>query len=158
METIADNTQKGCMLASLCLISLVACIYFFYTSYMFCGFNPKDNPTVEGMIIKSSIEKSNIERRGYSIDVTYEYHVEGQRYLSNRICCDTSANDFSKDIIAKYPVGSKVKVYYRDKKPNLSVIEPRLGRNGAVFVFAFGFLFLGILFLIIFQTRSNSIK
>lgn len=155
MQAITDNTQKGCILTFLGLFTLAAFLYFSYTSYVFCGFNPKDNPTTEGIIIRSSIEKSKIERRGYSIDVTYEYHAEGQKYLSNRICCDTSSNEFSKYIIEKYPVGSKVTVYYRDKEPSLSVIEPRLGRSGSVLAFAFGFLFLGILLLIIFQARKQ---
>ena len=155
MQTITDNTQKGCILFFLCLISFFTFIYFSFTSFVFCGLSPKDNPTTKGIIVKSSIEKSKIERRGYSINVTYEYYVEGKKYLSSRICCDTSANEFSKDIIEKYPFHSEVTVYYRENKPSFSVIEPRLGRSGFVLAFGFGIIFIGTLFLLIFEARNQ---
>jgi len=107
-------------------------IYFSYASIVSCGFTPKRNPTVPGVIIKSSIEESEFERRGYTIEVAYAYTVNDKKYISNTICCGSTANELSKDIIKKYPVDSDVTVYYREKNPSLSVIEPRFGRRIAL--------------------------
>ena len=118
-----------------------------YSTYMYCGFNPKKNPTAEGIIVKSAIEKSNFERRGYTINVTYEYNVNNKKYLSNRICCSESSNESPEEIVKNYTLKSKVTVYYREKNPNLSVIEPRIGRSGPILAYAFGFLFLATVLL-----------
>ena len=152
-----DETQKGCVLLFLSFFCFVAFIYFSYSTYMYCGFSPKQNPTVEGVIIKSAIEESNFDRRrGYTIDVTYEYYVNGNKYLSNRICCGTSSNDSSEEIVEKYPVGSEITVYYREKKPNLSVIEPRIGRSAPVNAYAFGFLFIWSFVISITGSQNSS--
>jgi hypothetical protein len=142
-----DPTLRGCILIFLSLFSFLAFLYFSYSTYMYCGFNPKNNPTVPGVIVNSAIEKSKIERRGYTINVTYEYHVDRHKYLSNRICCGESANESPEDIVQKYPIGSKVTVYYREKDHSLSVIDPRIGRSGPIMAYAFGFLFLWSLFI-----------
>ena len=155
MYDTIDETRSGCIMVVLTIFSFIVFSYFSYTNYMYCGVNPKKNPTVEGIIIKSSIEQSRFERRGYSIDVTYEYNVDGHKYLSNRVCCGSTANDFSKEIIEKYPAGSKVTVYYRADKPYLSVIEPRIGRSGVAMISAFGFLFLVTLLGSIFQAKKQ---
>jgi hypothetical protein len=118
-----------------------------YSTYMYCGFNPKGNPTADGIIVNSAIEKSNFERRGYTINVTYEYHVNNNKYLSNRICCSESSNESPEEILKKYPPKSKVTVYYREKNPNLSVIEPRIGRSGPILAYVFGFLVLATVLL-----------
>ncbi|MCP3879779.1 MAG: DUF3592 domain-containing protein, partial [Sulfitobacter sp.] len=126
-----------------------------YTTYMNCGFFPKKNPTVEGIVVKSSVDKSEFERRGYSIVVNYEYQVEDKAYKSNTICCGSTANDLTKEITKKYPLGSKVTVYYRDKKPELSVLEPRIGRSNGVLLVSFGFLLLIIIIFNFYHARKN---
>ncbi len=123
---------------------------------MYCGFKPKSNPTVEGIVVKSAIEESVFDhRRGYDINVTYEYHVNGQKYLSDRICCGDSSNESPKEIVDKYPVGTKVTVYYRENNHSHSVIEPRLGRSGPVAAYGFGFLFLWSLVISFCQPHNS---
>ncbi len=155
MYTTDDETQRGCTLIFLSFFSFIAFLYFTYSTFMYCGFNPKGNPTVEGVIVNSAIEKSNIERRGYTIDVTYEYHVDNNKYLSSRICCSESANESPEEIVKKYPIGSKVTVYYRETNHSLSVIEPRIGRGGPIMTYAFGFLFL-VTILLSFTGQQDS--
>ena len=141
-----NDIDRGCLLLFISFVSFIAFIYFSYTTFMHCGFHPSKNPTVEGIIVKSAIEKSNFERRrGYKIGVTYEYFVNGKKYLSDMICCGESSNESSRSIINKYPLNSRVTVYYRDKKPYLSVIEPRLGRSGIVMSGMSAFLFISTL-------------
>ena len=79
MHAINDETEKGCILVFITLFSFLVFLYSFYTTYMYCGLDPKNNSTVDGVIVKSSIEKSRLERRGYSIDIEYEYRVEGEK-------------------------------------------------------------------------------
>ena len=148
MNETDDETKRGCALIFLSIFSFLFFLYFSYATYMYCGFTPKSNPTVEGVVVKSAIEKSIIDhRRGYDINVTYEYHVDGKKYLSDRICCGESSNESSKEIVDTYPIGTKVTVYYRENNPRNSVIEPRLGRSGPVLAYGFGFLFILSLFI-----------
>ena len=155
MYESTDNMQKGCILTLLTALSFLAFIYFTYSTYMYCGFAPRKNPTVEGEIVKSSIDKSDIERRGYSIDIVYKYMVNGNEYKSNMICCGTTANEFSKEITKKYPVGSKITVYYKGNNPNLAVIEPKIGRGSTVMITVSGLLFSAILFFTLYQAKKG---
>ena len=59
----------------LVIFTWLAVLYTSYSTYMYCGFTPKDNPTVEGKIIKSSMTDSTVGR-GVTIDLKYEYFVE----------------------------------------------------------------------------------
>lgn len=155
MYQTTDPRERGCILFMMAILMLVALIYFSFASIISCGFTPKRNPTVPGVIIKSSIEKSEFERRGYTIEVAYTYTVNDKKYISNTICCGSTANELSKDIIKKYPVDSDVTVYYRGKKPNLSVIEPRFGRTSVVVIFTFSFLFFAIVIGNLYQARKD---
>ena len=118
MHQPTDNTKKGCILTILAFLTFSAFIYSAYSTYLNCGFFPTNNPTTRGIIIKSSIEKSEFERRGYSLEVIYQYFVDNKEYKSSTICCGSSANEFTKDILSKYPVGTYVTVYYRENSHN----------------------------------------
>lgn len=138
-----DEIGRGCMLMFLSMFSFILFLYFVYTTYAYCGFSPKSNPTVEGVIVKSAIEKSIFDnRRGYDINIIYEYHVDGRKYLSDMISCGESSNESPEEKVEKYPVGKKVTVYHRANNPSLSVIEPQLGRSGSVMAYMFGALFI----------------
>lgn len=108
----------------LVIFTWFAVLYTSYATYMYCGVTPKDNPTVKGKIIKSSMTDATVGR-GVDIDISYEYYVDNERFVSNRICCGSSGYE---EAVYKYPVGKQVTVFYRENKPNLSVIEPEIGR------------------------------
>ncbi len=116
----------------LVVISWAVVLFIIYANYMYCGFTPKKNPTVTGSIIRSSVSDATVGR-GVDIDINYEYFVEGKRYISHRICCGSSGDVSS--IVQEYPVGKKVEVYYREKNPSLSALEPKMGRNSKLFLY-----------------------
>ncbi len=122
---------------------------------MNCGFLPKENPRVEGMIRKSSVEKSTFERRGYSIEIVYDYKVGETSYSSNTVCCGSTANELGKDIVKKYPIGSQVAVYYRKNNPDSSAIEPRIARSQLVMLFFSGFLFFTLIGYSIYHAQKD---
>lgn len=150
-----DNTEKGCILGILTFVSFILFSFYSYTTYMNCGFLPKANPTVEGIIRKSSVEKSTFERRGYSIKIEYEYEVGETSYSSNTVCCGSTANELGKGIIKKYPAGSKVTVYYRKNNPDSSAIEPRIARGQRVMWFFSGFLFFSLFGYSIYHAQKD---
>ena len=150
-----NNTEKGCILGIITLLSFILFSFYSYTTYMNCGFLPKTNPTVEGKIRKSSVEKSTFERRGYSIKIEYEYQVGETSYISNTICCGSTANELEKGIIDKYPVGSKVTVYYRKNNPRVSAIEPRIARGQKVMLLFSGFFFFALIGYNFYHTQKN---
>src|SRR5690625_5070595 len=59
----------------------------------------------------------------YQYRVRYSYEVAGKRYLSNRV--NYSLPNKNPDaIVARYPVGAEVVVYYDSRRPQLSALEP----------------------------------
>lgn len=79
-------------------------------------------PTVEGTVTKSQVRR----RRGNrSLRMRYEYDVNGQTYESGQIA-------FFGRVLAgtvterrkRYPLGTKVTVYYNPDNPAVAVLEP----------------------------------
>jgi hypothetical protein len=56
--------------------------------------------------------------------VEYEYHVGDQKYRSKRITIGERTSDYElESMLAKYPVGTEVTVYYHPADPNKAVLE-----------------------------------
>ena len=69
------------------------------------------------------------EQRNFA-NVVYEYAVGGQRLTCNRVSIGEDQGDFQiAEIIARYPVGAEVTVYYNPRHPDQAVLERELPKN-----------------------------
>jgi len=93
-------------------------------------------PTTTGVVLDSFVETatsydstSNAETTSFTPRVTYEYEVNGQRYRSDRL--KTSDGFFragllpgsAEAVVARYPAGAQVFVYYNPANPHEAVLE-----------------------------------
>ncbi len=79
--------------------------------------------------------------------VKYEYEVNGQLYVGDRVNIGPMQKSVnprkSQEILARYPVGGNVTVYYNPANPQEAVLEREAaGANVA--------MILGIIFVVIF--------
>jgi hypothetical protein len=85
-----------------------------------------DWPVAEGTILKAALEEvSDAESSKLIPHLLYEYRVAGKRYVSSRITFAQRAFDndtWSKDLVRRYPIGSKVKIHYDPVEPNEAAI------------------------------------
>lgn len=103
------------------------------------GLSSSTWPQARGHIISSSVKTWRTSRgTWYEPQVRYEYRVDGVRYEGKRL--SYSQMRFVREepackIVSEYPAGSELMVYYSPKKPQRSVLVPRLTNKG-VFVAA----------------------
>jgi hypothetical protein len=110
-------------------------------------------PTVMGTIVSSELE-SDVEshhRRPietYSAAIRYAYEVGGKAYESDQIqlggTSETSQPKEFERMVARYPEGKRVKVFYDPADPATATLEP--GELGGIFNMAMvagGFILVG---------------
>ena len=104
-------------------------------------------PNVTGVIVESNFDTDNSDLLP---QIAYSYIVGGQSYRrSMEFSADISpTQEFSTSYVEKYPLGTKVQVYYHPDNPQRATLEPGLGK-GDWLVVAIGLITLlfGILFL-----------
>ena len=117
----------------------------------------RDWPSVPGRVTGTTINSRNLytpqghRARNYGAIIAYEYEVAGRRYRSDRYSL-SGPHQFSfearaKRLLAKYPVGTPVKVHYEPANPHAGVISLSAP---AVFVLRFVFWFaLGLAVLLL---------
>lgn len=107
-------------------------------------------PTVDGVVIESTVESTYSTRRGksksrYYAKVTYGYQVKdekfvsnrvnlvedekkgsGERGLSSRLGLISTSKTGAKNVARRYPKGSTVKVFYNPASPDVAALEIKL--------------------------------
>jgi hypothetical protein len=99
-------------------------------------------PVANGRIVSSKVEEYRESVGGgdysgnrvrmilYRPVVLYEYEIVGKRFQGNRITQSPGLNrgvpDFAEKIVQRYASGTPVEVRYNPKRPEESVLEPRL--------------------------------
>ena len=103
--------------------------------------------TVEGTVTQSEVKSKSGGRgsgRTYMQSIHYDYTVDGKQYTGDRYCFVpfySSDSSRARKIVAEYPVGSVVKVYYSPDVPEDSVLIP--GPHAGVYFFpAFCLIFV----------------
>ncbi|MBT3287897.1 MAG: DUF3592 domain-containing protein [Victivallales bacterium] len=110
-------------------------------------------PMSEGAITSSEVKKSTNRRTSggrtyrtsttYRADVKYSYSIDGKSHVGDRVAFGdygSSTPSRARGIVAKYPLGTKVDVFYDPSSPNESVLEPGM-KIQALFLPAFGVAF-----------------
>jgi hypothetical protein len=92
-------------------------------------------PAVEGKVIASRVEshRKSPGDPGYDFDdtevsneplVEYVYHVDGRKYRGRRITIGEKTSTYELEtILARYPIGTAVTVYYDPANPQTAVLE-----------------------------------
>ncbi len=125
-------------------------------------------PTQQGQILISTIDTTFSSGGGDSVTsstsyhpvVVYAYTVDAVRYEGKRITFGdhaTEENKRAQDIIAEYPTGSIIEVFYKPQSPSTSVLIPGIS-NDTFFVPGFGLVSLLVGFLIIFLSRLEGVE
>lgn len=120
-------------------------------------------PETKGRVVKSTIEVqsdvfSSDDSQGggqpmYAADISYTYQVGGMMYTSNRISfagkSSYSKPDKAEAVIAQYPEGASVAVFYNPEKHQEAVLE-RTAKGSGVFLGAgIAFLSIGLIALVV---------
>ena len=85
----------------------------------------RDWPKVDGRVTISNVDRGQGESRPH---VVYTYTVEGALYTSSQISFDLfdkpGGQGRIESIIARYPVGKTVTVYYKPNEAGIAILEP----------------------------------
>ena len=109
-------------------------------------FRMKYWPKATGSITSSTLrEGKKTSKNGvliavYSADIEYTYEVEGDEYSSKKIkWIDHTSNNkkHHQNVLANYPVGQTVEVFFSPKKPSIGVLEPGFGVGNFIALFFF---------------------
>jgi hypothetical protein len=110
-------------------------------------------PTVGGVIVRSEIEahdstaSSDGSKKSEAVQyskIAYQYQVGGQSHKNSRISFSSSSGN-ANQIVARYPKGKSVQVYYNPDKPKQAVLIPGGdGFNIVPYIFSTVFVVLGI--------------
>ena len=123
---------------------------FSYNAYA-TRMESKSWPTVGGVIVRSEIEAHNSNSSGSKTTeavqyakIAYQYEVGGQKHKGTRISLSSASNN-AQQIVARYPKGKSVQVYYNPDKPKQAVLVPGGdGFNIVPYIFTTVFVLLGI--------------
>jgi hypothetical protein len=98
-------------------------------------------PVAQGRVLSAKVEeyRQSISRGTggprdrmtlYQPVLLYEYEVSGKRFQGSRIAQSPGLNrgvpEFAAKVVDRYPSGSAVMVRYNPKRPDESVLEPRV--------------------------------
>ena len=118
------------VLVGLIFVALAAGLFWFRRRFAAKQAASLAWPTCEGRVTRAYVESSR-DRQGrtqYTPHLGYSYAVAGRNYDCDRIAWGgSSTGNWPKaadDTVARYPVGSAVKVHYNPENPSEAVLEP----------------------------------
>ena len=94
-------------------------------------------PSAQGRITNSGVEVDRSKRNNFAPKVSYTYVADSRNRTGTDIWLTNYAADqaFAEDIIASYPVGAAVKVFFNPVDPGRAVL--RTGPNWFLFLWCF---------------------
>jgi len=150
----------GSSVVSLVFIAIGAGIVFFARNIAAKARRSLSWPIAEGLVSHSAVllrteQTSNSNNAAiYKADIAYRFKVQGRDYSSSQITLMDYSSSMARaeDLVARYPDGSSVSVYYNPANPSESVLEPGatrgiqiLGLIGGIFAAAgVAFLFMSL--------------
>jgi hypothetical protein len=104
-------------------------------------------PKAAGTVIASALEPSPEHKRRYRAAVRYRYRVGGKEYQADRVFWggNEGRRRHMESVVAAYPAGADVPVYYDPQNPAEAVIDPTQHTGSrATVVYAMGMVSLGL--------------
>jgi hypothetical protein len=109
-------------------------------------------PAAEGEVRSSSVLELRSARAGssrlYRPEILYAFTVDGMEYTGVRrtlYAINCGGSDSPAKVVAQYPVGRRVMVYYDPVNPRESILIRESAFPSAVFVTVIGLFFSGVL-------------
>jgi len=97
------------------------------------GLAARSWPSAEGRVIQSRIEEfyshQRLRFRRLCFRIDYLYLLGGTVYEGHRVNAGWScfgSEDLMQGLLARYPVGAKVRVFYDPERPDRALLEPGL--------------------------------
>ena len=119
------------------------------------GLNSRNWPITTGTIIQSGIhtrqktDEDGFTSTTYGATVVYTFNISGKEFKETRRSFSgvrTSSVRQAEQILARYPQGSSVTIYYHPDNPSLCVLEPGVSwLTYAGMIILLGLLVFGIL-------------
>jgi len=159
-----QNTKTGLFFGTIIFGGLGIFFLFTWVQNLQMARSSKSWPAVQGTVVSSNVvrvldstDKNGKRHYSYKGLVKYSYRVEGQNHISTRISFgdySTSSAGHGERIVANYPGGKEVRVYYDPDFPVHAVLERRAGFGNFIPALV-GFLFLlgGIVLLFTFFAK-----
>ena len=100
-------------------------------------------PATNGEILSANVREDNDdEGTSYYGDVSFRYVVNDSVYTSDTVSFGQygGTRNHAEEIVARYPVGSQVTVYYDTNEPETAVLEPGVN-SGSYLLLGMGALF-----------------
>lgn len=147
-------TKSGMLIIILASLAGLFLTYFASNNALNAS-KTKSWPTAEGTIVTSEITGSASR---YVLHIVYTYTVDSTEYSSEKIGL-TNYAQYKKKVdaesaIDKYPLNSKVTVYYNPTKVDEAILKPGI-KGEHIFMFGLGLvIFLAPLFGLIYSIRK----
>jgi hypothetical protein len=151
-QTGGQNTTSNAVILIAALLVFAAVLGGFGVAKYRVGAASVDWPTVDGRITDSRLDSTRSDNTTtYHPTVSYTYEVGGTRHQGSRITAISGYTSRGKAdaVLARYGVGTAVKVSYDPEDPNSSVLEPGVGSDAMmILAAAAGCLALAVLILV----------
>ncbi len=100
-------------------VTILCCLKNIYWSFV----SPRW-PTTQGTILNSIIANT-IRYRAPGLLVSFEYSVEGKKYVGKKLSFNPIVIDWrAEKNVLNYPINKSITVYYNPKRPDVAVITP----------------------------------
>ncbi|MGC4117488.1 MAG: DUF3592 domain-containing protein [Myxococcales bacterium] len=107
-------------------------------------------PSVPGRIVESRIQEVSFRRvASYKPIIRFTFAVDGIEHVGNHVDFHLAERASTKDLLApllaKYPVGKDVKVFYDPGEPAFALLEPGIGgEQQGLYYLGLGFVTAGL--------------
>lgn len=124
MTSVVKAVLFGVMVAAICLFIAQVSLGLVTTTtdYFRADLDARTQGTIEESA-KVYARSGRYVSGHYRYRVRYSYEVGGMRYTSTQVNYSLP-NTEPEAVVARYPVGKEVAVYYDSARPTLSVLEP----------------------------------
>lgn len=111
-------------------VGMTAAADYFAASNLVRQAQTENWPSVQGTITRSEVvETRRNKSTEYGLKLAYAYSVDGQPHVGSKVQSTQSMSGnrrFAEKQVARYPVGTRVPVYYQPGQPSEAVLETGL--------------------------------
>jgi hypothetical protein len=120
--------KKVLLAIAMLFLTLASIVVEFFTVGMFMKAQAaKSWPKAAGTVTKSVVMRKESGKIQYVADVQYEYTVDDKKYQNDVVRVrgnSTDSKSTAEKIVSKYPVESKIDVYYDKSDSSDALLEP----------------------------------
>ncbi len=105
-------------------------------------------PSIEAVVVRSDIVSTLDDDPKF--EITYQYSINNVAYKGERLSFGPTSDSpgYRRKMANKYPIGSKIRIFYNPLKPEVSTIFANKVDSGSI-IFILGGLIMGFAALVI---------